>query len=399
MLEQLLLLLDQLPHLLDEVRLDVRAGVQRLGRGALAQGLVHDELALAGRLLQEIHEVRQGPSWKSLAKPRPYRPISRERIAFWKRFLVRLPDAHDLADGPHLRSQLVLHPLELLEGPAGELHHHVVPRRRVLLQRAVAPVRDLVQREPARQEGRDERDGEPGGLAGQGRGPGGARIDLDDHHPAGLRVVGKLDVGPADDLDGVHDVVGVPLQALLQLRRDGQHRRGAVRVPGVHPHGVHVLDEADRDLLPLGVAHDLQLQLLPPEDRLLDEDLADQAHGQTAADDGLELFHVVGEAAARPPQGVRGTDDHREADPLHDRLCLFHGCGRSRSWACRCRAAAMVVLELLPVLAALDGVHVDADHLHSVLLQNAFAGERRGEVEPRLAAQVRQQGVGPLLAR
>ena len=50
--------------------------------------------------------------------------------------------------------------------------------------------------------------------------------------------------------------------------------RGAERVAGVHAHGVDVLDEADGDHLVLGVADDLQLQLLPAQHRLLDQDLA-----------------------------------------------------------------------------------------------------------------------------
>ena len=32
-------------------------------------------------------------------------------------------------------------------------------------------------------------------------------IDLDDHHAARLRVMGELDVGAADDLDGLDDIV------------------------------------------------------------------------------------------------------------------------------------------------------------------------------------------------
>ena len=81
----------------------------------------------------------------------------------------------------------------------------------------------------------------------------------------------------------------------------------------MHAHGVHVLDEADGDLLVLGVAHDLQLQLLPAEHRLLHQDLADEARGQPAADDGLEFLHVVDEAAAGPAHGVGRPDDHRDS--------------------------------------------------------------------------------------
>ena len=70
--EDLLLQLDQLLHLLDEPGLDVGQRVELLDVGALAQRLVHDELALAGRLGQHAPAVpRADCSWKSLAKPRP----------------------------------------------------------------------------------------------------------------------------------------------------------------------------------------------------------------------------------------------------------------------------------------------------------------------------------------
>ena len=55
------------------------------------------------------------------------------------------------------------------------------------------------------------------------------------------------------------------------------------------------------------------------------------------------------------------------------------------------------VLEVLAVLAPLDRVDVDADDLDPVLLEDPLAGQRRGEVQAGLPAQVRQQGVGPLL--
>jgi len=55
------------------------------------------------------------------------------------------------------------------------------------------------------------------------------------------------------------------------------------------------------DLLPPGVPDDFQLELLPPEDRLLDEDLAHGAHREPPVRDRPELLHVVDEAAARPP--------------------------------------------------------------------------------------------------
>ena len=44
-----------------------------------------------------------------------------------------------------------------------------------------------------------------------------------------------------------------------------------------------------------------------------------------------------------------------------------------------------------------DGVDVDPDHLHPVLLEDPLMGQGRGEVEAGLAAQIRQQRVRALL--
>ncbi len=51
------------------------------------------------------------------------------------------------------------------------------------------------------------------------------------------------------------------------------------------------------------------------------------------------------------------------------------------------------VLELLPVLAALDGVEVGADQLHVVLLEDALLVQRHRGVQGRLAAEGREDGV------
>ncbi len=58
-LEDFLFQGDQLGHLPDEPVLDAGLVVERLDRGTLAQGLVHDELSLARRVHQQAHELLQ----------------------------------------------------------------------------------------------------------------------------------------------------------------------------------------------------------------------------------------------------------------------------------------------------------------------------------------------------
>jgi len=66
----------------------------------------------------------------------------------------------------------------------------------------------------------------------------------------------------------------------------------------VDAHGIEVLDRADDLDVVVQVAHHLQLELLPAQDALLDEHLLGGAQVQAPGHDGLELVHVVGDAAA-----------------------------------------------------------------------------------------------------
>ena len=77
----------------------------------------------------------------------------------------------------------------------------------------------------------------------------------------------------ADDVDA--DVAQVLVLAV------GQRQRGSDRdrVAGVHADRVDVLDRADDDRVVGGVAHELELVLLPAEDRLLEEHLGGRRVG------------------------------------------------------------------------------------------------------------------------
>ncbi|KKL56967.1 hypothetical protein LCGC14_2240140, partial [marine sediment metagenome] len=61
----------------------------------------------------------------------------------------------------------------------------------------------------------------------------------------------------------------------------------------MHAHGVDILDGADDDDVVFQVPHHLQLELLPAEHRLLDEDPAEGARVQAPLDVGGELILVV----------------------------------------------------------------------------------------------------------
>ena len=82
--------------------------------------------------------------------------------------------------------------------------------------------------------------------------------------------------------------------------------------PRVHAHGVEVLDGADEHAVVRAVAHDLHLELLPAQQRLLDEDFLDRRKVQSSRDDAVELFFIVSDAAALSAERERRPDDERE---------------------------------------------------------------------------------------
>jgi len=395
--EDELLFLHKLAHLVDEVRLNARTLEYLVVGRSLAEGLVHLEVALGVRNREHRQEFVQGPLVEVLHETEPG-PAALERAdRLLESLLVGLAYRHHLADGLHLRAELVLDGAELLKGPARELQDDVVAVRRILLERSVAPVGDLVERHARRELGRDERDGEARRLRGERRGARGARVDLDDNDAPGLRVVGELHVRAADDADRLDDLEGVALEPLFKLLGDGEERRRAIAVARVHADGVDVLDETDRDHLVLGVADDLDLELLPVEDRLLDEALAGERGVESASADRAELLDVVAESAASAAHGVGGPDDDRIADlPVDELYRLLDGVddpGARRLYA----ELVHRRLEDLSILAALDRVQVDADHLHAILLEDAILRKLHGKVEARLSAEVREDRVGSLL--
>ena len=201
-------------------------------------------------------------------------------------------DAHRLADRLHLRPQRRVGARELLEREARELDDHVVEGR---LERGGRRLRqvvgDLVQRVADRQLGRDLRDRVAGRLRGQRRRARHARVQLDHAQLAALARPRELDVRPAGlDADGA-DHGDRRVAHLLVGLVDRRHlRRDRHRVAGVDAHRVEVLDRADDHHVVAAVAHQLQLELVPADQRLLDQHLADRRLGQRPLQQHLQLL-------------------------------------------------------------------------------------------------------------
>ena len=388
-------LFHQFFHLLNEVGLDAGQLVQLFNGSALAQCLIHDELALGSGLVQHAQQLVFGLAVEVLGKAQTVAAGFQGADGLLEGFLVGLTNGHDFAHGTHLSAQLVLDALELLKGPASELQNNVLAVGNVLVQAAELAVGNLVQGQAGSQHSGNQGDGEAGCLGGQSGRTAGTGIDLDDDVAVVDGVMCPLNVAAADNLNGVNDAVGLFLQAVDGFLSDGLHGGCAERVAGVHAHGVDVLDGAYGDHLALGVADYFEFQLFPAKDAFLNQNFGNRGGSQATSNDGLQLFNVVYQAAAGAAHGVGGT----QHAGITQAACDFHGFfnGVGNLGASHVNAQLVHgVFEGLAVFAALDGVNLNANNLHVVLVQHAGFVQGGAQVQARLATQVGQQGIGTL---
>ena len=329
-------------------------------------------------------------------------PAGMARLQGTQRLLERLleaaADGHRLPHRLHRRGEHRRAAAELLKREARDFGDHVINGG---LEAggclAGDVVEDLVERVAHRQARGDLGDREAGGLGGQGRGARHARVHLDHDHVAIGGVDRELDVAAA----GVHpdladDRDRLVAQALVFAVGEGLGGGHGDRVARVHPHGVEVLDRAHDHHVVGGVAHHLQLEFLPAQQRLLDQDLAHRAGVEAAEADGSKFLRVVGDATAGAPQGEGGANDAGvAADLVAHRLGLLQA-GGDAGGAHGHADALHGLLEQVAVLRLLDRRQVGADQLHAVALQGAVLGEGHRQVEGGLAAHGGQQRVGAL---
>ena len=193
-----------------------------------------------------------------------------------ERLLKTAADRHRLAHRLHRGGEHRRAALELLKGEARDLGDHVVDRGLEAGRRGAGDVvDDLVERVAHRQAGGDLGDREAGGLRGQGRTAAHPRVHLDHDHIAIGGVDRELDVAAAGiHADLANDGDRLIAQPLVFPVGEGLGRGHGDRVTGVHPHRVEVLDRAHDHHVVCAVAHHLQLEFLPADQRLLDQDLA-----------------------------------------------------------------------------------------------------------------------------
>ncbi|OQC02603.1 MAG: hypothetical protein BWX80_03078 [Candidatus Hydrogenedentes bacterium ADurb.Bin101] len=163
----------------------------------------------------------------------------------------------------------------------------------------------------------------------------------------------------------------------------------------MHAHGVHILNEADRDNLILCVAHDFEFQLFPAQHGFLDEHLSHQTGGEPARGHRAQLLLIEHQSASCAPHRIGRPQHHRVTQFRRDGFRLFHA-------VCQFTFGHFNAdgihgfLERFAVFPAFDGIQLDADDLDIIFVQHPGLGQLRGKIQAALAAQVRQQRIRPL---
>ena len=202
----------------------------------------------------------------------------------------------------------------------------------------------------------------------------------------------ELAIAAADHLDSLYYLVGILLEFLLDVLADGQHGRGAEGIAGVYADGVDIFNEAYGDHVVVCVAYYLELKLFPAAYALLNEHLTYKAGLESAGADYLQLVDVVDHAAACAAHGVSRTEHNRVLELLSDLHSFLNGICYLAAWHFNAELLHCV-LEFDTILAALDRVDLNADHLHVVLFKYASLAQLGAEVQTGLTAEVRQHRV------
>ena len=203
---------------------------------------------------------------------------------------------------------------------------------------------------------------------------------------------GKLYVTAALDAEFGDDLERRGAQHLVFLVAERLAGRDNDRVAGVYADRVDVLHVADGDGVALAVAHNLIFNFLPARDVLLDQNFIDAGVHDARSRDFAQLVPGVGDATAGAAEGVRRTNDDRQANFLGKRNRVLD---RVDDLGSDDRLADLLhgVLKHLAVFGLGDGGRVCAEKLYAHLVEEPFLAQLHGEVETGLAAKIGQQGI------
>src|SRR5581483_2610419 len=309
----------------------------------------------------------------------------------------RAADGHHLADRFHLRPEHGFGTGEFFELPARDLDDDVIERRLKTRRRHFRDVvLDFIQPIADRELGRDFGDGEAGGLRRERGAARDTRIHLHDHHAAVCGINGELHVGSAGvDADFAQAAQGSVAHHLVFAIGERLRGRDGDGVACMDAHGIEVLNGADDDGVIRQIAHDFELEFLPAEDALFDQDFVDGRKVDAALQNVDQIFAIVGDAAAGSAERETGAENHRIADAGRERQAVFDVVDQLRLGRFQADLAHRV-LEEQAVFSLFDGFDLGADQFHAVFIQDTGFGEVYRQVQTGLTADGGEQRVGTL---
>ena len=396
----------QRSQLSNEPGINARGLMYLIYRSAEAKGqldVIHAALGWALQVLEHRLQVGSPLSGEVLIRlgPETIRLVFQRTHDLIEARDVVTADAHGLAHRLHGGSQGVIGTRELLKSKARGLDNDVVQGGlEGGLGLAGDVVLHLVQGVADGELGRQLSNWETGGLGCQRGGTGHARVHLDDDDAAVIRVDRKLDITAASIDADLADDGNAQVTHLLELTvSEGQRRGDGDGIAGVHAEGVDIFDGGNNYDVVVTIAHELELVFLPAQDGFLNEHVGLRGCGQAAAGNAIQVLIIEGQTGAQTTHGEGRADYDRQAKLVDGLVDLIHVVAHSGAGGLTADGGDDV-LELLAVLATLDGVNIGADELNAVLVQNSLAVKLNCGVQRSLAAQGSQHGVDgvPLFA-
>ena len=376
-------------QLFQEPQVDFCDLMNFLAGNAPAQGFKDDEETLVILIVQFLVQLFVA-AFGLLFLTQAIQRNSGAAHGFHDTLLKTLANGHHFAGGFHLGAQRTLGVYEFVEGPLGQLDHHIVQRRLKAGKRfAGNSVGNFVQSITDCNLGGHAGDG---GLGCQGGGTADAGVHLNDRIFKAVRVQGELAVAAALDAHGGNDVQCGRAEHLILFIRQSYCGGDDDGVAGMDAYRVEVFHGAHRDHIAAAVAHHLEFHFFPTSDAAFHQNLGNGTQPQASFADTFQIGAVVADAAAAAAQSKSGAHDDRVADFLgkcQRVLQCIDDFGRNHWLADGFHG----IFKHLAIFCFVDRIRVCAQQHYIMFLQEPGFGQLHRKGQARLPAQCGQNAV------
>ena len=315
--------------------------------------------------------------------------------AFQQAFFKGPSNAHGFARGFHLGGQGIVGVCEFIKRKTRKLCHHVV-QRRLKGSRCVGDL-DFVQRHADADFGGDTGDRVAAGFGCEGRRTGDTGIHFNQIILERVGVQGKLHVASAFDFQRPDDLQRAVPQHVILFIGQGLGRADHDGIACVDAHRIQVFHVADGDGGIVFVPYDFVFDFLESPDAFFNQHFPDGGKLQGMFHQGNEFRFTIRKTAAGPAQGKGRTEDDRIADFF---CCfqpvLYGACNVGRQH--RFPQVFAKLFEQFPVFRLFDGMAAGSKEFRMAFGKDPFLFQLHGQVQARLSADSRQDGIGAFVA-